>query len=131
MNEYGATAAGATGGQIVKELSTDLFKAKGWMKLIGVLSIIQGILMIFTLWGVIICWLPIWMGILLNRSAGRIEMAYLNGDRAMSREGMQNLQKYFTINGVLALISVIIFAVGLFAAFTLGGLGLLSSLGQR
>ena len=132
MNEYGETmAAGGTGENLVKELSTDLYKAKGWMKLLGVLSIIQGILLVFTLWGILICWLPIWMGVLLNRAAGRVEMAYLNGDRAMSREGTQNIQKYFTINGVLALFYVLVMAIGLISMLALGGLGALASLANR
>ncbi len=132
MDEMGTIApGGAATDQLVKEFNRELYKAKGWMKLIGVLSIIQGIMMIFSIWGILICWLPIWVGVLLNRAAGRVEMAYLNGDRDMSREGMQTLGKYFTINGVLALIVVIVMALGLVAVFTIGGLGFLSALGNR
>jgi cell division protein FtsX len=98
------------------------------MKLLGVLSIVQGVLMVVSIWGILLCWLPIWIGVVLHRAAGRLEMAYLNGDRAMLREGTEQLRKFFTINGVLALVYVIVMGVVLLFVILAGGLGALSSL---
>ena len=52
---------GAPGGesQVVREVSAPLFEAKGWMKFLGVLMILYGVLMIMTIVGIVICWLPI------------------------------------------------------------------------
>lgn len=132
MNEITPTPesapAPATGTDIVKDMSRHLFMAKGWMKLLGVLSIIQGVLLVFSIWGIIFCWLPIWVGIVLHRAAGRVEMAYLNGDRDMLRDATANLQRFFTINGVLALIYVVIMGSVLLIALLAGGFGALASL---
>ena len=45
---------------IIKELSLPIYQSRGWMKLIGVMSIIGGVLAAFTIVGILICWLPIW-----------------------------------------------------------------------
>jgi hypothetical protein len=122
------TGSAPQGDELVKDLSRHLYQAKGWMKLLGVLSIIQGVLMIFSIWGILLCWLPIWIGVVLHRAAGRVEMAYLGGDRSAMREGTEQLQRFFTINGVLALIYVVITGAVLFFLLVAGGLGALSSL---
>lgn len=105
--------------QLVREVATPLFMAKGWMKLLGVLMIIEGAIMVITIVGIIVCWLPIWVGILLLRSAGSIEEAQLSGDKFQLMEGMRRIKTIFTIYGVLALIGLVAIVVALF----LGGMG--------
>jgi len=105
--------------QLVREVATPLFMAKGWMKLLGVLMIIEGAVMVITIVGIIVCWLPIWVGILLLRSAGSIEEAQLSGDKFQLMEGMRRIKTIFTIYGVLALIGLVAIVVALF----LGGMG--------
>ena len=124
-------AADTGGDDTVKNLSRNLYMAKGWMKLLGVLSIIQGVLMVFSIWGIILCWLPIWIGVVLHRAAGRVEMAYLNGDRAMLQETTANLKQFFTINGVLALIYVVVMGIMMIGILMMGGLGALASLAEQ
>ena len=58
--------------QVVREVSAPLFAAKVWMKFLGVLMIIYGVLIAFTIVGIIICWLPIWIGVLLFQSASAV-----------------------------------------------------------
>ncbi len=96
---------------IIKELSLPIYRSRGWMKLIGVMSIIGGILAAFTIVGILICWLPIWLGILLFKAGSAAEGAQLNGDKTKLLESLTRLKTYFVINGVLALIGVIIGAV--------------------
>jgi len=96
---------------IIKELSLPIYQSRGWMKLIGVMSIIGGILAAFTIVGIIICWLPIWLGILLFKAGSAAEGAQLSGDKTKLLESLTRLKTYFVINGVLALIGVIIGAV--------------------
>ena len=81
------------------------------MKLLGVILIINGIAAVFTLVGILICWLPIWLGILLFKSANLIESAQLNGDKPMLLESLRKIKTYFVINGVLMLIMLIIIAI--------------------
>ena len=44
---------------VLQQMLEPLYRAKGWLKFVGVLSIIQGVLSILSIWGILICWLPI------------------------------------------------------------------------
>ncbi len=103
----GQTPAMGGGDQTVRDLSSPLFQAKGWMKFLGVLMIVYGVLMIFTIVGIIICWLPIWMGILLFKTASAVEAAQAAGDATEFKTAMEKLKTYFTIQGILALVGIL------------------------
>ncbi len=105
---------------IVRELSTPLAAGKGWMKLLGVVFIIQGVLTAITIIGIIIAWLPIWIGVLLLQSAGAIEQAQASGDEVQFRRSMDKLRTYFVILGILILISIVLMVLGLFSGAMLG-----------
>ena len=47
---------------LVHYLDEPLWRAKGWIQLMGVLFILHGVLVALSLWGIILCWLPIWLG---------------------------------------------------------------------
>jgi uncharacterized membrane protein HdeD (DUF308 family) len=98
---------------LVKEMSTPLYNAKGWMKLIGVMSIIYGIILIATVVGIVVCWLPIWIGVLLIKSGNSIEVAQSAGDKQKFFESLTKIKTYFTITGVLTLIGLIVIGISL------------------
>lgn len=100
----------------VRELSRPLASAKGWMKFIGIMFIIQGALTAITIVGILIAWLPIWIGILLLQSAGAVERAQNQDDASALIESLSRLRTYFVIQGVLYLVSIVI-AVLYFAFF--------------
>jgi hypothetical protein len=52
----------------VRELSVPLFQAKGWLKFLGILSIIGGVFQALTIVGIIYAWIPIWSGVLLHQA---------------------------------------------------------------
>jgi len=107
MSDFEPRAASPTDSiQTVKEITIPLFQAKGWMKLLGVLLIITGVLYAITVAGILICWLPIWMGVLLFKAADAAEAAQLGGDKAQLVESLSKLKTFFTIQGVLILISL-------------------------
>lgn len=99
----------------------------GWMKFMGIMSIIGGCLQALTVLGLVIAWLPIWMGVVLTKAGAKAGEYADKGDFA-SLEGMTGqLKTYFTISGVLIIVSFglsIVFAV---AWFVLLGLGVFSS----
>lgn len=107
---------GAGDAQTVREVSTPLFEAKGWMKFLGVLSIIQGIIMIFTVWGILICWLPIWIGVVLLRAGSAVEVAHTGASKTDMIVAMGKLRTYFTIQGILALIMIVAVVIMLIVA---------------
>ena len=109
---------------LIKEISMPLYQSKGWMKLIGVLSIVYGGLLALTIFGIIIAWVPIWMGIILYKSASTIEQAVHTGEKTYTLQSLQKLKTYFTIMGVVTLIGLIVGALAIFLSF----LGLFGSL---
>ena len=109
--------------EIIREISLPLYLSKGWLKLIGVLTIIYGVICALTIFGLIIACLPIWMGVLLFKTGSEIEIAKLEGDKQHLLNSMWKLKTYFTICGVLALIGLIALGIGLIVAGgTIGGL---------
>ncbi|UCC98366.1 MAG: DUF5362 domain-containing protein [Phycisphaerales bacterium] len=108
---------------VIRELSAPLYQCKGWMKLVGVMSILGGALYALTLIGIVIAWLPIWVGILLFQSAGAIELAYQSGDRNTMARSLAKLKTYFVIMGVLTLVGIVITIL----AFVFGFLGAILS----
>lgn len=61
--------------QVVRSVSSPLAEAAGWMKFLGLLSIIAGATQMLSLVGILWGWLPLWMGILLYQSASSVESA--------------------------------------------------------
>jgi len=85
----------------------------GWIKFIGIMTIIGGCLQALSIVGLVIAWLPIWMGVVLTKAGSRAREYADKGDFA-SLEGMiGQLKNYFTISGILIIIS---FAVSIIAA---------------
>jgi hypothetical protein len=97
---------------LVRELSMPLAAGKGWMKFLGVMFIIQGVFTALSIVGILIAWLPIWLGILLNQSATSIERAQMSGDEAAMRMSLDKLRTFFAIQGVLMLIGIIMAIIG-------------------
>jgi len=106
---------------LIKEVSTPVYQARGWMKLIGVLMIIGGVLYAITIVGIIIAWLPIWMGVVLYQAGSSSEQAYFNGDKFSFIRSLTQLKLYFTIMGIMTLIGIIFSGI-MIVAFLVGGL---------
>ena len=103
----------------VREMGFPLYQGRGWIKFLGVMSIIQGVVAALTIIGILFAWLPIWIGILLYQSATTMEKAYAQGDKRTFTQAMDKLKTYFLIQGIVTLIGIII---AIFA-FSLGMLG--------
>jgi 1,4-dihydroxy-2-naphthoate octaprenyltransferase len=106
---------------LIKELSIPLFNSKGWMKLVGVLMIIYGALVALTIVGILVAWLPIWMGVLLFQAANAIEEAQLSGQKEALVKSMDKIKTYFTVTGILTLIGLILGVLG-FIGGIMGGI---------
>lgn len=103
---------------LTKTLSLPLYQSKGWMKLIGVLMILYGALVALSIIGIIVAWLPIWMGILLFQCASAAEEAQVNDNPDELLNALKRLKTYFTIMGVLTLIGLILGILGFFAGMS-------------
>lgn len=108
MNEQNTDEA-----SIVREMGLPLLESKGWIKFLGIVSVIQGIVAIFSIIGILIAWLPIWIGVLLYQSATILERAYQSGDKNTYHRAMAKLRTYFMIQGILTLIGILVAAIAL------------------
>lgn len=106
--------------KVVREVSLPLFSSKGWIKFLGILMIIYGVFIAMTIVGIIIAWLPIWLGVLLNQTANRIEQAQVSGDILAMVRSQNSLSTYFTVYGVLALIGIIGAIIGIIVVIATG-----------
>ncbi|MBS4061207.1 MAG: hypothetical protein KG029_12485 [Bacteroidetes bacterium] len=93
---------------LVREISNSLSHASGWMKFLGIVMIIYGVMMALTIVGIIIAWLPIWLGIIVYQAAKNSKTATLTGDKFMLMKSLQNINNYFTISGILLIISILL-----------------------
>lgn len=96
-----------------------------YLKITGWWMIIYGVICAITIFGIIICWLPIWIGISLKNAGEELERGYATGDMRRFQSASKNLSTYFTIMGVLSIIGMVLFAlyaVFLIFALLVGGL---------
>lgn len=106
---------------LIKEISTPLYQSRGWMKFLGVLMIIAGAFYALTIVGIIIAWLPIWMGIVLYKAGSSSEQAYFNGDKYSLLKSLNQMKLYFTIMGIMSLIGILLTVIAVIM-FIVGGL---------
>ncbi len=114
----------AQDGQTVQQLSVAIYQAKGWLKFLGVLSIISGVGQALSIVGILFAWLPIWMGILMFQAGSNIEAAAQFGDKFAFLRSMGSLKTYFVLQGVLTLIGILISVSMLCIMFVLPLLGI-------
>ena len=93
---------------LVRDLSLPLASGKGWVKFVGIINIITGVLTALSIVGILWAWIPIWMGVLLLQSGGAIERAQMAGDESALRMALDKLRVYFIIQGVLFIIGLVV-----------------------
>ena len=109
----------------IREVSLPIYQTKGWLRLLGVLSIISGVMSAMSIVGILFAWLPIWVGVLLLQSASSIERAHVTGSKEVLFDSLGKLKMYFMIQGVTTLIGLIFGAIALFMVFFMGLLGVI------
>jgi hypothetical protein len=110
--------------QTVQQLSVPIYQARGWLKFLGVLSIISGVGSALSIVGIIFAWLPIWMGVLMFQAGSSIEPAGQFGDKFAFLRSMGSLKTYFILQGVLTLLGIVFALTLLCITFVLPLLGL-------
>jgi hypothetical protein len=101
------------GNPVVSRVISPLDASAGWMKLIGTVSIIYGVITALTIIGLLFAWLPIWLGVLTRKAATQAQLAYASGDENAAIASTDSLRVIFKIQGTLLLIGLIFWAVWL------------------
>ncbi|AIF49420.1 DUF5362 domain-containing protein [Dyella japonica] len=106
MSDSYSSLSNAPANHSIQDLIQPLASGKGWMKFLGVVFIVVGALYAITLVGILVAWLPIWIGVLLMQSAGALERAQFSGDAAAMKEALSKLRSFFVIQGVMMIIGI-------------------------
>lgn len=103
-----------------EKIYEEMAKSAGWMKFIGILSIIGGALSALSIVGIIIAWLPIWMGIVLFQAGGAASAAGLTKDEVKLAEAISKLRLYFVIMGITVIVGIAFSILGILIAIITG-----------
>jgi hypothetical protein len=114
----------------VRSIIEPLHRGKFWMQLLAVVSILYGVLLALTIVGLIVAWIPIWAGVVLMQAAGASSRAFQSGDALEMKQAMAKLKTYFTIFGILMLISIILMIVSMVFGIGAGLVGMESMMQQ-
>jgi len=91
---------------IEQKVTTNCKDMNGWIKFLGIAAIILGGLYALTIVGIIVAWMPIWIGVILLRVANSTrEVA--DGKVESLGEMMASLKTFFLISGVATIISFV------------------------
>lgn len=99
---------------------------KGWLKLLGIVQIVAGILQALTIVGIIWAWLPIWMGVILNSAGNKAQEFAEKGDPQALADFTGKLKLYFIISGMVMIFSLAAVALLLIILTVLAILGVIS-----
>ncbi len=100
----------------VKQLCEPLYRVKGWIKFVGILMVVNGVLTILSIWGIIIAWIPIWIGVLLSSVASHVNTAWETDNEQAFQTALQKLSTCIKILGIYLLVILIVAFVGIVAA---------------
>ncbi len=93
--------------QQVKELAAPLFEGRGWMKFLGVVLILQGVVLAISVVGIVVAWLPIWAGVVLYQAAAGLEGAEFTGEKPRLLRAFGKLKLFFILNGITVLVLLV------------------------
>ncbi len=94
-----------------------LLASAGWLKFLGIFSIIMGALFVLTITGILVAWVPIWIGILLYQAGDRLSPT---SDNYTLYEGSDKLRLAIKIFGIYIIVSFVLSIFAVIAMMTLG-----------
>jgi hypothetical protein len=91
---------------VIDRMKQTAMTMSAWLKFLGIVTIIGGALSVISIVGIIIAWLPIWLGVLLFQAGDRAHSARYSDDLNYLVQMMEKLKLYFMINAVLMIIGI-------------------------
>ena len=102
----------------VKDLALKMPKPL-WLIIPAVLAILWGVVTGITIIGLIVAWIPIWLGVILFQANKALESARVSGQRNDIMTAVEKLELYFRINGILFIVIFVLFAVSMISIITM------------
>lgn len=111
---------------LMMQVNDVLIRSKGWIKFLGIVLIVYGALLALTVWGLLVAWLPIWMGVLLYQASSHAE-SVLSDRRGINL--FQFLEKIRLCFKISALVLIVGLGLGIIG-FVIAGSALFALLGS-
>ena len=91
----------------INNLIFPLYQSLFWIRLFAVCLIFYGALITVTGIGVLVAWIPIWIGMLLLLTAKAISLAYKENDEQAFMQFVSRLKTIFTLLGLSSVALII------------------------
>ena len=98
---------------VIKELTIKAQNMTGWMKFLGIITIISGAFGVLSIVGIVFAWIPIWLGVLLIQAGARATNAQITNNPKELVLMLEKLRLYFVIQGILLIIMIVVFIIGI------------------
>lgn len=85
-----------------------LYEVRGWLKFLGIVNIIGGVLQCITIVGAVVGWVPLVIGIYLNDAASKLEDIYHGRGPYTPADVMNSVALVIKVLGILTLIGLVI-----------------------
>jgi len=85
-------------------LESALRGMKGWLKFLGILTIIGGVISALSLVGI----LYIWLGVVLMQASSRIEQFLISKSSDDLADFAGKIRTYFLVTGIMAIIGIVL-----------------------
>jgi len=95
-------------------------ETKGWLRFLGIVSIISGVISFLSIFGIFIAWLPLWQGFLLLNSANKADRYVQEKNEIQLRETLKPIKTYFVIQSIVVGLSIIFSIVAVIFIFATG-----------
>lgn len=101
--------------KVLEQMKTISAGMTGWLKFLGIMMIIAGAISALSIVGIIVAWIPIWLGVLLLQAGNRATNAQLTDNPQELIMMMDKLRLFFIILGVLIIVEIAFVVIGFFA----------------
>lgn len=107
---HGASGTSLGSDPTVKRLAMILAEGSGWIKLFALMMFLSGLLCVLTISGIIVAWIPFWLGGVLWGAANRAREAAFSGSEVELSAALDKLRFFFKLNGLLLIVGCVIAA---------------------
>lgn len=97
-------------------LINPIAKADPWLRLISVFHFFQAGLLIATLYGIPVAWIPVWLGVTLWQLANSAQNAMRTGNQYSVTATIRKTRRYFILMGITAIICITLTIVAIFVS---------------
>ncbi len=106
------------GGVDFRAVIEPLAHRRGWLVFFAVINFIYGGLAAISIVGLVVAWLPIWIGVLLIKSSNAFRDAMESGDAERGRAALASLSTILLISGIMTIIGMAMYGVVLALVLT-------------